>query len=768
MAHNTRKLVGVILMLSLLVAALAAFTIPSAAADGQWELVTDASTLKAGDQIVIASNTKGVVATSTVSSSYLTNATATFSSDKKTITSLPSNAGIFTLGGSAGSWTLTADSGKLLGATAVKKVALGSGETTWSISISSNNATIQNGNSTYGRFLYNVSSPRFTTYTSNTSASMLLPQIYRFVESSSGDNTCAHTNTNTVTVDANCTTAGSTTVTCNDCGVTVSTTEIKALGHEGGEATCTALAVCTRCGEEYGDFAEHNYVGGVCDVCGEKEATELTTKYVFADYADGVQYAEGEVHVLDDVVTVTSTQCHFTTQLRIYSSSTHNGVAFIKSTRTISKIVLNAGYKVDTLNVYGSTDGTTWNLIQAVSVTSTSYNDYTVSIDPNLKYKQLKLDVAGEQQIRVANFTLTTVSDSAEVHTHVFDNGVVTAPTCFTKGYTTYTCTATGCGYSYTDDETDATGHSCVDGWCTVCGHAEPDTFLTIPDAKNFADLLNGKESPAKYYMTVIVDEVTDTDWGNMNVKDSEGNTFVIYGLYSADGKTRYDAMETKPVVGDVITVYGIIVRYDASTYEMKNAWVTDIHEHVYDTAEVVVVEDVPFVSYKCACGDAQVKNVATFKGASIRYKAGATVEQLAVRFGYQFDPNVIEYIVGWSWDYEAIDGNAVISGTVDGTAITEAGVSNLVFTDIPTKRIDGTFKVTLTLVLEIDGTEYTYTEAEANVRVISEVLAAIAGDTTETQEARDYAQDVLDAFNELPDDDEPAVVPTKEEDENN
>lgn len=70
--------------------------------------------------------------------------------------------------------------GQLLGATAAKKLAWDSGTTTWSISIESNSATIQNGTSTYGRFLYNVNSPRFTTYTSATSTSMLLPEIYRY------------------------------------------------------------------------------------------------------------------------------------------------------------------------------------------------------------------------------------------------------------------------------------------------------------------------------------------------------------------------------------------------------------------------------------------------------------------------------------------------------------------------------------------------------------------------------------------------------------
>lgn len=66
------------------------------------------------------------------------------------------------------------------GATAAKKIAFGKGTTSWRITIAeSNDATIQNGNSSYGKILHNVSNTRFTTYTSDTNVSMLLPQIYR-------------------------------------------------------------------------------------------------------------------------------------------------------------------------------------------------------------------------------------------------------------------------------------------------------------------------------------------------------------------------------------------------------------------------------------------------------------------------------------------------------------------------------------------------------------------------------------------------------------
>lgn len=144
-----------------------------------WNLVTDASTLKVGDELVIASNEKGVVA-GNISDDYLSKVTSTFSKDMSTIAELGQGAVVFTLGGKADAWTLSNSEGKLLGCTAVKKVAWANGTTTWKISIGTNSdATIQSTNTSYGRFLYNVQYTRFTTYTSDPNAGMLLPQIYR-------------------------------------------------------------------------------------------------------------------------------------------------------------------------------------------------------------------------------------------------------------------------------------------------------------------------------------------------------------------------------------------------------------------------------------------------------------------------------------------------------------------------------------------------------------------------------------------------------------
>ena len=158
----------------------AKFTKDSSAKVTKWKLVTDASSLKVGDEIVIASNSKGAIAGS-LSGKFLTVVEATFNSGKSEITSSIASESIFVLGGEVDKWTLTNSNGKMLGVSAAKSLAEAKGTTTWKITIASNNATISSTNSSYGKILYNVNSPRFLNYTSNTSASMLLPQIYKKV-----------------------------------------------------------------------------------------------------------------------------------------------------------------------------------------------------------------------------------------------------------------------------------------------------------------------------------------------------------------------------------------------------------------------------------------------------------------------------------------------------------------------------------------------------------------------------------------------------------
>lgn len=157
--------------------ALYKYTVSGENGSAQWNIVTNNTQLDDGAQVVLAANTKGYVA-GDISKQYLTNEEAVFSEDLTVLETLPETALVLTMGTNEEGRTFANSEGQLLGATALKKLAWDSGVTSWNISVEEGKATISNTNSSYGRFLYNVSSPRFTTYTSNTSISMLLPQIY--------------------------------------------------------------------------------------------------------------------------------------------------------------------------------------------------------------------------------------------------------------------------------------------------------------------------------------------------------------------------------------------------------------------------------------------------------------------------------------------------------------------------------------------------------------------------------------------------------------
>ena len=78
--------------------------------------------------------------------------------------------------------------------------------------------------------------------------------------SEGGETECTHSKTTTTTVNATCITAGSTTVTCDDCGETLSTETIEALGHTFENGSCQT------CGADDPDYNEG----------GETEPTEPT------------------------------------------------------------------------------------------------------------------------------------------------------------------------------------------------------------------------------------------------------------------------------------------------------------------------------------------------------------------------------------------------------------------------------------------------------------------------------------------------------------
>ena len=146
---------------------------------GEWRLVSDASSLRDGDHIVIADQASLVAA-----GAFDTNkmkVVSGISFVENAIRVLPNTVTQFVLRQNGEYWMLKNGIGKL-GASAERTMGLDIGYTDWTISISENNASITNYVANNGTIVYNSSLNIFTTYRSGFTGVRHLPQIYKFVE----------------------------------------------------------------------------------------------------------------------------------------------------------------------------------------------------------------------------------------------------------------------------------------------------------------------------------------------------------------------------------------------------------------------------------------------------------------------------------------------------------------------------------------------------------------------------------------------------------
>lgn len=149
---------------------------------------------------------------------------------------------------------------------------------------------------------------------------------------------------------------------------------------------------------------------------GLAESTE-TINVTFANYPQGTSYAVNEKHDLGGGLVIYTTQCLFTSELRIYSSGEHNGnVVSDPLPGAITSMSFNMGHNTDELNVYGGTDKTNWILIKGIKVEkgNDKYGNYTLSFPTNTNYTCFKLDVKGENQIRIKSMSVTYISTEGD------------------------------------------------------------------------------------------------------------------------------------------------------------------------------------------------------------------------------------------------------------------------------------------------------------------------------------------------------------------
>ena len=317
---------------------------------------------------------------------------------------------------------------------------------------------------------------------------------------------------------------------------------------------------------------------------------DYSKAFVFSKYAAGTQYATNEVHELsasNPKVTVTTTECHFTSELRIYSSNSHNGYAIFESDTGVNSMTINMGNKVDTLNVYYS-NSSTFEDYEAVSVTSTSYNDYTVEFDNY--YTWFKFDVVGANQVRVKSVTmnfyqeedpnaatsielnktkaLTTVGDTVELTATVGPETALDKTVNWTSSDETVatvdenglvTVKATG----YAKITAKANGGPGLDASCIIAstindGLTEATAF-DAREAYGYGYYQGETASTTEFYVkgTLSVVKDVDTKYGNVELTISkDGYDFIFYRLKNQGGANLTEQIFE---VGDEIIAKGKI-----------------------------------------------------------------------------------------------------------------------------------------------------------------------------------------------------------------
>ncbi len=234
-----------------------------------------------------------------------------------------------------------------------------------------------------------------------------------------------------VIVDPTCVKAGSETYTCTACGESI-VNEIPATGkhtYDDGtiDATCTepvkAGEICTVCGDVKGELTAiegtelgHDKVENVTKAPTCTEAGEMTVTCSRCDY-EATEEIPATGHKLDDG-TLVEADCE--KGQRVLYKCTNSGCDYSEEELT---------------GIEGSEAlGHTPEIIPAVDATCEATG------------------LTEGSKCSVCDKVLTEQTETEKLP-HSYDDGVVTAPTCSAKGYTTYTCTV--CGDSYKDAETE-------------------------------------------------------------------------------------------------------------------------------------------------------------------------------------------------------------------------------------------------------------------------------------------------------------------------
>ena len=226
-----------------------------------------------------------------------------------------------------------------------------------------------------------------------------------------------------ITKQPTCTSEGTKTKTCTQCGATVTETIAK-LSH-----SYTATVVAPTC-------TTNGYTLHKCSVCGTSYK-DSTTKATGHSYGNSV-VTKQPTCTSEGTAIKTCTKCNATVTETIPKTSHKYADTVVAPTCTTN------GYTLHKCSVCGTSykDSTT-------KATGHSYGNSVVTKQPTC--------TSEGTAIKTCTKCNATVTETIPKTSHKYADTVV-APTCTTNGYTLHKCSV--CGTSYKDSTTKATGHS--------------------------------------------------------------------------------------------------------------------------------------------------------------------------------------------------------------------------------------------------------------------------------------------------------------------
>ena len=334
-----------------------------------WQLVTNVGDLKVDDIIVIVAKGSNNALSTTQNNNNRGQTSVTKNSDN-TVT-INNNVQKLTLvnGTVSGTFAFSTGSGYLYAASSsnnyLRTEETLTSNSSWTISIAADGtATIKaQGSNTRNWLRYNSNNSLFACYSSGQQDVV----IYKYTAVISSGLPCQHTNTSTTTENATCTAAGSETVTCKDCGETVSTETIPATGHK------------------------DNNSDNACDTCGTSMgSTIIEAKLDFSNACNRTSYSTDQqvweqngITLTNDKDKSTSNVGDYTNPARFYKNSKVT-ITVSSNITEIKFVCTSTGYASDLQESIGdkaSVNGTTVTITLDGTSNTYSFTDSICIID---------------------------------------------------------------------------------------------------------------------------------------------------------------------------------------------------------------------------------------------------------------------------------------------------------------------------------------------------------------------------------------------------